>query len=140
MNKSRWNIFAGAVIAVGVIALAAGVYMVNHPAPQAVVAGESTGPLSTAITEVGSGKAVLIDVRTPAEYASGHAKGAINFDSVRIQAGELPSIAKDAKVYIYCRSGHRAGLVLPILQKAGYADVTNLGALQTWQDAGGPVS
>ncbi len=129
-----------AAIAVAVVGSGVGIYKVNHPAPDPIVMGDMANPTTKAISEVAAGKAVLIDVRTPAEFASGHAKGAINFDSVNVEAGQLPDVAKNAKVYLYCHSGRRAGIVLSIMQKNNFTDVTNLGALQDWLDAGGPKS
>jgi rhodanese-related sulfurtransferase len=128
------------VAVVAIIGAGAWVYQLNHPAPAPAVlsAGETPGPEQVAISEVASGKAVLIDVRRDDEWAAGHAKNAVHFAVERIQAGELPDVAKDAKVYLYCHSGRRAGLALPILQQAGFSNVTNLGALQSWIDAGGP--
>lgn len=126
-------VIAGVVIVGGV-----GIYKINHPAPDPAVMGEATSPVAKAISEVPAGKAVLIDVRTPAEFASGHAKDAINFDSVKVEAGQLPDVAKNAKVYLYCHSGRRAGIVLSSMKSAGFTDVTNLGALTDWTSAGGP--
>jgi phage shock protein E len=100
-------------------------------------AASASGPIKTAIADISADKAVLIDVRTAEEYTSGHAARATNFDVTRIQAGEMPTVAKTAKVYLYCRSGHRAGLALEAMKAAGFTDVTNLGGFQAWLDAGG---
>ena len=79
----------------------------------------------------------LIDVRTPEEYATEHAKGSINIPITTIQNGDLTKISKDKPVYLYCRTGHRAGLVKTILEQNGYKNVTNLGGLSDWQKQGG---
>ncbi len=60
------------------------------------------------ITSDMSGGSQLVDVRTPAEYASGHIDGADNLPLQDIQAGVLPTAAKDQPVYVYCRSGNRS--------------------------------
>ncbi|MBW4062064.1 rhodanese-like domain-containing protein [Candidatus Saccharibacteria bacterium] len=136
--RNHKNKLIAAAIMLGVIGWGFGLYKLNHPAPDPVAMSDSTSTISTAISEVAAGKATLIDVRTPAEYAAGHAKGAINFDSVNVQAGQLPNMSKSTKVYVYCHSGSRAAIVQPIMQQAGFTDVTSLGALQSWYDAGGP--
>lgn len=94
---------------------------------------------STIQSEVTAGKAHLIDVRTPAEYAAGHFPGATNFNSVEVEAGEYPDLAKDAKIYLYCHSGRRAGIVLTALKKSGFTDVTSLGGLTDVQSLGGKL-
>ncbi len=72
---------------------------------------------------------ILIDVRSPEEFASGHAEGAINFDVQRLMRGEMPDLAKNVKLKLYCRSGGRAELAKNILEQHGFSDVENLGGL-----------
>ena len=86
--------------------------------------------------ELASSKAVLLDVRTPQEFNSGHSEKAQNFDSVRIDKGEMPNIPKDTKIYLYCRSGNRATEVKNSLQAQGYNNVVNLGGLSQMQQLG----
>jgi len=86
--------------------------------------------------EVASGNAYLLDVRTPQEFNSGHSAKAVNFDSVRIDQGEMPNIPKDAKVYLYCRSGNRATQVKQAMEANGYNSVVNLGGLSQMQSLG----
>jgi phage shock protein E len=87
-------------------------------------------------SEVSSGKAVLLDVRTPQEFSSGHSPKAVNFDSVRIDQGEMPNIPKDTKIYLYCRSGNRATQVKNTLESQGYVNVVNLGGLSQMKNMG----
>lgn len=143
MNQSVKGIVVG-VAALAVMGAGAGLMLTGHPAeepkPQStgkVAAQQTQSPMQAAIAEVAAGKATLIDVRTPAEYAAGHALGASNFDSVDVEAGQLPAVAKDAKIYLYCHSGRRAGIVLGKMKAAGFTDVTNLGAFDSWLAAGG---
>ncbi len=77
---------------------------------------------------------ILIDVRSPEEFASGHAKGAINFDVQRLGQGEMPDLAKSAKLKLYCRSGGRAELAKNILKQHGFSDVENLGGIDRIKD------
>lgn len=70
---------------------------------------------------------IYIDVRTPSEYNEGHVPGAINFDVADMLLGELPDVAHDAEIVLYCRSGGRAETALGIMQKAGFTNVKNSG-------------
>lgn len=91
------------------------------------------------LSQIKDGGAALVDVRTDEEWGAGHASGATHFNVSRLQEGELPSISKDLDIYLYCRSGHRAGIAKNILEQNGFTKVINLGGLSAWQDAGGPV-
>ena len=72
----------------------------------------------------------LIDVRSPAEYAEAHADGAVNIpvDEVSQKISEITQ-DHDADIYVYCRSGRRAGVAQQVLNGMGYRKVTNLGTL-----------
>ena len=75
--------------------------------------------------------AVLIDVRSEAEYNSGHVRGAILIPHDRI--GEKIAAAAPEKkrpVYLYCRSGRRSGIAAETLKSLKYAAVYNLGSLE----------
>ena len=56
--------------------------------------------------------AVIIDVRTPQEYAAGHIEGALNIPHDRIAEGirAVKGLKKDQPVLVYCRSGRRSAL------------------------------
>ena len=82
---------------------------------------------------------VVIDVRTPAEYASGHIPGAVNipYDQVARRIGELDA---PGGVALYCMVGPRARMGESALLAAGYEKVFHLeGGLAAWQAAGLPV-
>lgn len=76
--------------------------------------------------------AALIDVRTPAEYASGHIEGACNIPVQQIgaRAGEIG--ARDKPVVVYCASGMRSAAAAGTLRRAGFAKVINLGPMSAW--------
>jgi rhodanese-related sulfurtransferase len=95
--------------------------------------------LSQAVAEVTSGAAVLMDVRNDSEWEDGHAEGAVHWPLPRLQAGDMPDIPSDAKVYVHCAAGRRAEEARTILTEHGWTDVTNLGGLQDWQNAGGAI-
>lgn len=72
---------------------------------------------------------IYLDVRTPEEFAAGHAPHAINHDVNLMIAGNIPDIAKDAEIKIYCRSGARAGVAKTLLEQAGFSNTENVGGL-----------
>lgn len=85
--------------------------------------------------------ALLLDVREPGEYASGHAPG-----SVLIPVGQLGSRLKEIQSYqnkpvaVICRSGRRSAAAAEILQKAGFSAIRNVdGGMMAWERAGLPV-
>jgi rhodanese-related sulfurtransferase len=86
-------------------------------------------------------EALVIDVRDPAEYATGHVLGAKNLPLARLDApgGELAK-RKDRPVIVYCDGGERSGKATAALKKQGYTRVANLsGGIGAWQQAGLPV-
>ena len=72
---------------------------------------------------------VVIDVRTPDEWSSGHLENAMNVEWQDI-LNITNSVTKDEKIYLYCRSGNRSGRATQILIDAGYSNVTNAGSLE----------
>lgn len=83
--------------------------------------------------------AKLYDVRTADEYKTSHFAGAVNWSLQDIEAGKLPEVAKDSKVYVYCRSGNRSGQATTLLNNAGYSNVTDLGGLTDVESIGGKL-
>jgi len=74
---------------------------------------------------------VLLDVRTPAEFAAGHLPGALNVPQAQLRArlGEIP---ERRPVWVYCASGFRSYLALRVLRQKGWLDVRSLsGGLRT---------
>ncbi len=75
--------------------------------------------------------ALLIDVRTPAEYAEGHLAGAINIPYQDIVNGiAQKNITLDADIVLYCRSGNRSGKAQKSLADFGYQNALNAGAYE----------
>lgn len=76
--------------------------------------------------------AVWIDVRTPAEYASGHRADAINIEYQNLGSA-IMSIApnKDVPINLYCRSGRRSEIARQTLLDMGYTNVINQGAYES---------
>jgi len=85
---------------------------------------------------------VLVDVRTPEEFASGHLLGAINIPLSELQ-GNLSAwtsrLPKDVPVILQCKSGVRSEQAGQILMKAGYQNVLTLdGGIVGWTQELGP--
>lgn len=76
--------------------------------------------------------AMVVDVRTPDEFAAGHLEGAINIPFEQISAEfAARGIAKDTQVVLYCRSGRRSGVANDALIADGYNNTYNGGAYET---------
>lgn len=84
---------------------------------------------------------LLLDVRTPTEYAQGHLAGALNLpvDEVAARHGVL-DIPRDREVVVYCKSGKRAARARDTLQSLGYTRVRLLdGSADGWRADGRPL-
>lgn len=85
------------------------------------------------------GKAVVVDVREPDEFAAGHIPGALNLPLSRFAASELPDPAGRMLV-LSCAGGKRSAMALDRCGLAGSAVDTHLaGGFAAWQAAGLPV-
>lgn len=90
--------------------------------------------------EVEAGDAALLDVRTPAEYREGYIAPAENYPLQLLSQGDMPAIAHDETVYLYCRSGNRSAEAAAILTEAGYSNVIDLGGLPDMVNIGGNIT
>jgi phage shock protein E len=84
---------------------------------------------------------VIVDVRTPAEFAQGHVPGAINIpvDQVANRLSELAA-AKNKDVVLYCRSGKRAGQAAEVLKSNGFNKLLHMeGDMPKWEAAKLPI-
>ena len=77
-------------------------------------------------------EAIVIDVRSQAEWNTGHLSRATRMDWNTI-ANQISEIApnKDTQIILYCRSGNRAGKSMKALNQLGYKNVTNAGGLES---------
>jgi phage shock protein E len=73
--------------------------------------------------------ALVVDVRTPAEFNSGHLTGAINLPLDEIEAA-LPRLVKDKSqvLLLHCQSGMRSGVAKGKLKAMGYPNSYNIGS------------
>ena len=72
--------------------------------------------------------ALLVDVRTPEEYAAGHIPGSVNWPLERITLFDM----EGGPIGVYCHSGSRSARAAAWLAQAGYEDVQNLGGIIDW--------
>ena len=86
-------------------------------------------------------KPILLDVRTPGEFATGTIKGSKNIDfNSRSFEADLSKLDKSKTYLVYCRSGNRSGQALPVFQKLKFAKLYHLdGGIKAWETAGQPV-
>ena len=77
-------------------------------------------------------EAVLVDVRTPEEYAQGHLPGSVNVPLQTIFRIESTVEKKETPVYVYCHSGARSRRAAAFFEKLGYSDVHNIGGLVSY--------
>ncbi|RDV16011.1 rhodanese-like domain-containing protein [Pontibacter diazotrophicus] len=87
-----------------------------------------------------SGKTMVVDVRTPEEFADGHLTGAINSDYRGGDfAEEIKTWKKNKVYYLYCASGNRSGKAAELMKEAGFQNIYNIGGFQTLREAGLPT-
>ena len=105
-----------ALIVVGVIA--------------AILILKSAGQISfkDALTHLKNG-ALVIDVRSPGEFSSGHLSKAVNIPMEQLES-VLPKLVKgkDEVLLLHCLSGTRSGMAKSKLKSLGYTNVFNLGS------------
>lgn len=84
---------------------------------------------------------IVLDVRTPAEFAAGHLEDALNVDvNAADFADRLAELDKGATYAVYCRSGNRSAAALEAMKAAGFTSADHLaGGIGAWQSAGLPT-
>ncbi|MEM9685618.1 MAG: rhodanese-like domain-containing protein [Bacteroidota bacterium] len=85
---------------------------------------------------------ILIDVRTPKEFAEGHLSGAENINIYDEDFKDrCAKFDKQETIYVYCRSGSRSAKAQHILQAIGFTNVINLeGGFLSWEVAKKPIA
>ena len=85
---------------------------------------------NTKLKEVIAEGALLVDVRSAGEFASGSAKGAVNIPLDRINS-QLAKFKGKKNIVVFCRSGNRSAQAKSILEQNGFQNVVNGG---TWNN------
>ena len=98
------------------------------------------------------GACILIDVREPAEFDTGHIAGAVNIPRgvLEFQVDAHPAVAnvsdtalshKDQPIVVYCRTGGRSALAALNLSRMGFSDVRSIGGgITDWVATGLPLT
>ena len=76
---------------------------------------------------------IILDVRTPEEFADKHIPGAVNIPNETIAAEDIPELPdKDQLILVYCRSGNRSKQASEKLAALGYTNVVEFGGINSW--------
>lgn len=79
--------------------------------------------------------ALLLDARSPEEYAEGHIPGSLNLSLSDICDAEARIPEKATPLFVYCLSGARSAQMVLMLQAMGYQNVCNIGGIQDYTGA-----
>jgi rhodanese-related sulfurtransferase len=127
------------ILLVTAVILTVGCAKTTTPEPETptqIIEDITTDQASTLIEEnQNNPDFVILDVRTPAEFDSGHIENAINIDyySDTFQ-DELDSLDKDKTYLIYCEVGGRSKDALAIMKELGFMEAYNmLGGINQWK-------
>ena len=132
---SLWRgFFAGAVL-LSLLALSAGCGGDTSTGIRVVSVKDAA-----AILENPPADLVVLDVRTPAEFAGGRLPGAVMIDFYEPNfADQLAGLDPELPYLLYCRSGNRSGSTRQIMQDLGFTDVADIdGGIAAWLNAGQP--
>ena len=142
-NKNTYNIIGSLVVAIGLIAF--GVYTTkchgaeckaeNNP----VKVDQVTSKMNPGVInqQVENNEIILLDVREDSEWNEGHIKGAKHVALGNLNIDTTKGISKDIPLYVYCRSGKRAGEAEIKLKELGFINAEKLGGIIEWQKNGG---
>ena len=76
---------------------------------------------------------IILDVRTPEEYAEKRIPGAINIPNETIGSEEIPELPdKNQLILVYCRSGRRSKEAAKKLVALGYTNIVEFGGILDW--------
>jgi len=108
----------------------------EKPAPE-----PSISPAELADRIAAESAPIVLDVRTPQEFAAGHIPGAVNIPHTEL-ASRLSTLDfdPDQEIVVHCEQGGRASIAESILREGGYTRVRDLtGHMKAWRAGGYPV-
>lgn len=121
--------WARTLVTVSLVICSAGASAAEQIAAEAVAAAISEQRL----------EGLLLDVRTPKEFAEGHVPGARNIPLHELSSS-LHLLPRDQPITVYCEVGGRAGKAIGLLEDAGFNQVRELtGSMRVWRAKGLPV-
>lgn len=111
-----------------------------QPAPSQIIADITTQEASALIEE--NPDLIIIDVRTRAEFDSGHIENAINIDrNFETFRDELDNLDKDKTYLVYCAMGVRSANARDIMKELGFMEAYNmLDGINQWKADGLPIT
>jgi phage shock protein E len=135
---------SAAALVISAMAAITGMSACSSSAPASSSASSASGvhmnanDFSAAMKKPGT---IVLDVRTPAEFASGHLPRAKNIDIEAADfATRIAALDKGSAYAVYCRSGNRSGVAMEQMSAAGFTQVYDLtGGIGAWQGMGGPM-
>ena len=95
------------------------------------------------IAKIGEPGVVIVDVRTPEEFAAGHLQGAVNLDvSAATFDSQISALDKNVAYAVYCRSGNRSTIAVGKMSDAGFTTLFNFnkGGFAELAAAGAPTA
>ena len=100
----------------------------------------STDSLAERLSGDAAPRPVLLDARSPEEYAVSHLPGAHRVDPAADAYPSLDTLAADTPLVVYCSVGYRSAGVAQALRDQGFTNVANLkGSIFRWANEGRPV-
>ncbi len=90
--------------------------------------------------KIGAAGVAFIDVRTPEEYAAGHAAGAQNVPLATIDEAAIKHLKQFKEVYAICRSGGRSSTAAAKLVAANVNAFSVAGGTSAWREQGLPIT
>ena len=107
--------------------------------PDLVSATERLDPATLSSELAANDPPLILDVRTPREYASKHIPNGLNLPLNHLEE-RLPELPHDRRIAIHCAGGYRSSAAVSILARHGFTNLTELaGGLAAWESARLPV-
>lgn len=100
----------------------------------------TTDSLAERFADSTATRPILLDTRSPEEYAVSHLPGARRIDPSATTFPSLDTLSKEHPVVVYCSVGYRSAQIASRLRKQGFRSVANLeGSIFRWANEGRPV-
>jgi NADPH-dependent 2,4-dienoyl-CoA reductase/sulfur reductase-like enzyme/rhodanese-related sulfurtransferase len=115
--------------AIGYEQLQVGLYPIEKKSVEDLDKGEAKTAVDTDSGEISEDGPIILDVRTPMEFAMGAYPGAVNVGLDGLQQWAESMEDKDRKIIVYCASGARSSYGMRILGQLGFTNVENGGGL-----------
>jgi len=108
--------------------------------PELVVHTERLSPAVASDRIHAAAPPLVVDVRSPPEYAHAHIAGSVNIPLSHL-AERTTELPRDRPLLVHCVGGYRSSIAASVLQRAGLTVISELaGGLAAWEAAGFPVT